>query len=299
MISVEDIRERILHYLDPEVREVFDIGYYLISSGGKGVRPLLTLVVCEALGGDTERAIPLAVGIEYVHIASLLHDDVVDGAQTRRGKRSANLVFGNQACVLAGDYMYAKALSLYSQYGTLQSIEVLSDAVMKMSQGQLLELRSLGKIIDENTYIKIIDYKTGALFGACMAVGALMAGREDYWEFYHMGMLAGRAFQLIDDALDYYGKEEKLGKPTGSDLAEGKCTYPLISVLDGLTEDQKNLFYNGEHERLRRLVIELGGVEKTKEKAEGELKKVLAFIKSFDESENLKDLILRLVYREY
>ncbi len=299
MLSVEDIKERVLFYLDPEVREVFDIGYYLISSGGKAIRPLLTLTVCESLSGDVERTIPLAVGIEYVHIASLLHDDVVDGAQTRRGKKSANLVFGNQACVLTGDYMYAKALSLYSQYGSMQSIEVLSHAVMKMSQGQLLELRSLGRIIDEDTYIKIIDYKTGALFGACMAVSALMAGRKDYWDFYHMGVLAGRAFQLIDDALDYYGEEEKLGKPTGSDLAEGKCTYPLISVLDSLTEEQKKLFYNGDSESLRKLVLELGGVERTKIRAEEELRKVLDFIKPFDESETLKDLFLKLVYREY
>jgi len=132
-----------------------------------------------------------------------------------------------------------------------------------------------------------------------MAVGALMAGRKDYWNFYHIGMLAGRAFQLIDDALDYYGKEEKLGKPTGSDLAEGKCTYPLISVLDGLTEDKKNLFYNGGYESLRKLVLELRGVEKTKRRAEEELKVVLEFIKPFDESEVLKDLIFKLVYREY
>ncbi|MDW8096363.1 MAG: polyprenyl synthetase family protein, partial [Aquificaceae bacterium] len=175
MIGVDSLRERILSYIDPEVKEVFDIGYYLISSGGKAIRPLLTIAVCEALGGDTESIYPLAVGIEYVHVASLLHDDVVDGAQTRRGKKSANLIFGNQACVLTGDYMYAKALSLYAQYGNLQSVQVLSDAVMKMSQGQLLELRNLGKLIDEETYFKIIDYKTGALFGACMAVGALMA----------------------------------------------------------------------------------------------------------------------------
>ncbi|MEN3028093.1 MAG: polyprenyl synthetase family protein [Aquificaceae bacterium] len=298
MVALESIKERILSYLDPEVREVFDIGYYLISSGGKGVRPLITLMVCEALGGDPERVLPLAVGIEYVHIASLLHDDVVDGAQTRRGKRSANLIFGNQACVLTGDYMYAKALSLYAEYGNLQSVQVLSDAVMKMSQGQLLELKSLGKLIDEETYLKIIDYKTGALFGACMAVGALMAGREDYWQFYRMGMLAGRAFQLVDDALDYYADEQKLGKPVGSDLAEGKCTYPLLSVLNRMEEKEKELFYSGERENLRRLVVELGGVERTRKKAEKELKGVMDFLETFEKAGNLRDTLLKLVYRD-
>ncbi len=298
MISTQDIRERILSYLEPEVREVYDIGSYIISSGGKGVRPLLTIMVCEALGGDVERVIPLAVGIEYVHVASLLHDDVVDGAQTRRGKRSANLVFGNQACVLTGDYMYAKALSLYAQYGNLESIQVLSDAVMKMSQGQLLELRSLGKIIDQETYFRIIDYKTGALFGACMAVGALMAGRKDYWDFYQMGILAGRAFQLIDDALDYEGIEEKIGKPVGSDLAEGKCTYPLLSVLDKLNEEEKQLFYKREHKKLRDIVLKLGGVKKTKERAEVELEKVLKFVKGWNSLGSIENLIRKLVYRE-
>ncbi len=298
MVNTQDIREKIISYLDPEVREVYKIGNYIISSGGKGVRPLLTIMVCEALGGDVERVVPLAVGIEYVHIASLLHDDVVDGAQTRRGKKSANLVFGNQACVLTGDYMYAKALSLYSQYGSLESIQVLSDAVMKMSQGQLLELKSLGNFIDEETYFRIIDYKTGALFGACMAVGALIAGREDYWDFYRMGILAGRAFQLIDDALDYAGSEEKLGKPVGSDLAEGKCTYPLLCVLDELKEEEKLLFYGGGYEDLKRLVLKHGGVEKTKEKARQEIEKVLHFVRSFDTSGGIESLILKLINRE-
>ncbi|MFN3870031.1 MAG: polyprenyl synthetase family protein [Aquificaceae bacterium] len=299
MIRTEDLRERILYYLDPEVREVFDIGYYIISSGGKGIRPLLTLMVCEALKGDMERAVPLAVGIEYVHVASLLHDDVVDGAQTRRGKKSANLVFGNQACVLTGDYMYAKALHLYSKFGTLEAIEILSDAVMKMSQGQLIELRNLGKVIDEEVYFKTIDYKTGALFGACMAVGALMAGREDYWDFYKVGILAGRAFQLVDDALDYSADEERLGKPAGLDLMEGKCTYPLISVLPKLTEDQKALFFKGEHQGLRKIVLEKGGVEKTKIRAMEELNKVLEFIEPFDQEGSLKDLFIGLVQREF
>ncbi|MFN7065981.1 MAG: polyprenyl synthetase family protein [Aquificaceae bacterium] len=299
MIGTGSLKEKILHYLDPEVRKVFDIGYYLISSGGKGVRPFITIKVCEVLKGDMERVVPLAVGIEYVHIASLLHDDVVDGAQARRGKKSANLVFGNQACVLTGDYMYAKALSLYSKYGNLEAIEVLSDAVMKMSQGQILELKNLGKIIDEETYFRIIDYKTGALFGACMAVGALMAGRGDYWDFYRAGIWAGRAFQLIDDALDYYGEEEKLGKPAGLDLAEGKCTYPFISVFDKLTGDQKELFFHKDHEMLRKIVLEAGGVEKTKRKAQEELNGVMKFIEPFDICGDLKDLLLKLVQREF
>lgn len=298
MLSAQHIKEKILHYLDPEVREVLDIGRYLITSGGKGIRPLLTLMVCDSLGGDVEKVLPLAVGIEYVHVASLLHDDVVDGAQTRRGRKSANVLFGNQACILTGDYMYAKALSLYARYGNLQSVEVLSDAVMKMSQGQLVELRSLGQLIDMGTYTKIIDYKTGALFGACMAVGALMAGRGDYWDFYRVGILAGRAFQLVDDALDYSGQEERLGKPVGSDLAEGKCTYPLICLYPILGDEVKALFYEGRHEELRRKVLELGGVDMTVRRAQEELDKVLDFLQGLGVGEQLREILVKLVQRE-
>ncbi|RMH79572.1 MAG: polyprenyl synthetase family protein [Acidobacteria bacterium] len=292
------VRGELLKHLDPDVKDVLEVGSYILSSGGKRIRPLLTLLTCRTLGGDEERALPLAIGIEYVHVASLLHDDVVDGAEFRRGKKSANLLFGNEVCVLTGDYMYAKALSLYAKYGDLRCIDVLSDAVMKMSQGQLLELKNLGRIIDEDTYFKIVDYKTGALFGACMAVGALMSGREDYWDFYKVGTRVGRAFQLVDDALDYSGDEEKLGKPTGLDLSEGKCTYPLIAVVDRLREDQLGYFFNGMVEELRELVLELGGVEKTVKRANEEIEEVLKFLEGFDKDGILKELLPGVAARE-
>ncbi|RMH06119.1 MAG: polyprenyl synthetase family protein [Aquificota bacterium] len=291
------IEEELLKHLDPEVRYVFEVGNYILSSGGKRIRPLLTLLTCKVLGGKEEIALPLAVGIEYVHVASLLHDDVVDNAQTRRGKKSANLVFGEKACVLTGDYMYAKALSLYSEYGSIESIRVLSDAVMKMSQGQVLELINLGKLIDEETYFKVIDYKTGALFGACLAVGALCANRTDYWRFYSVGIKLGRAFQLIDDALDYVGDEKKLGKPAGNDLREGKCTYPLISLLDKLSQKELKLFYE-KPEELRKTVVELGGVERTKQRARQELQEVINFFEGLEGSDALRELFFSVVERE-
>ncbi len=270
------IEEELVKYLDPEVRTVLEIGRYIVSSGGKRIRPILTLLTCRALGGDESKVYPLAVGIEYIHVASLLHDDVVDGANMRRGKPSANLLFGNEACVLTGDYMYAKALWLYSIYGSMKSIQIVSRAVMDMSQGQMLELNSIGNLIDEKTYFEIIDKKTGVLFGASMAVGALSAQREDYEEFYRIGIKIGRAFQLIDDALDYAGSQEKLGKPVGNDLKEGKCTYPLISVLEKLhVEDVKSSLRNGNVEWLRQKVIELGGVKNTYERARLEVQQAL------------------------
>jgi len=299
MLEVSQFNQFMLDYLDPEIKLVEDVGKHILSAGGKRLRPLLMMEVCRVLGGDVERVIPLAVGIEYIHMASLLHDDVVDGAHTRRGRPSANVLFGNQAVVLGGDYFYAKALWLYANYGNLQSVEMVSRAVMHMSQSQLLELLSLGKLISEEEYFRIIDGKTGALFGASMGVGALMAESPLAEEFYQMGLKVGRAFQLIDDALDYSSSEERLGKPVGNDLREGKCTYPLLSVLDHLDKRWVlERFGKGNTEELRERVVLLGGVENTKRRAEEEIAPVLEFISKFENSQTLLQLIKSIVNRD-
>jgi Geranylgeranyl pyrophosphate synthase len=300
MLELSQFNQFMLDYLDPEIKLVEDVGRHILSAGGKRLRPLLMMEVCRVLGGDVERVIPLAVGIEYIHMASLLHDDVVDGAHTRRGRPSANVLFGNQAVVLGGDYFYAKALWLYANYGNLQSVEMVSRAVMHMSQSQLLELLSLGKLISEEEYFRIIDGKTGALFGASMGVGALMAESPLAEEFYQMGLKVGRAFQLIDDALDYSSSEERLGKPVGNDLREGKCTYPLLSVLDHLDKQWVlERFGRGNTEELRERVVLLGGVENTKRRAEEEIAPVLEFISKFENSQTLVQLIKGIVNRDY
>jgi len=299
MLELSQFNQFMLDYLDPEIKLVEDVGRHILSAGGKRLRPLLMMEVCRMLGGDVEKVIPLAVGIEYIHMASLLHDDVVDGAHTRRGKPSANVLFGNQAVVLGGDYFYAKALWLYANYGNLQAVEMVSRAVMHMSQSQLLELLSLGKLISEEEYFRIIDGKTGALFGASMGVGALMAESPLAEEFYQMGLKVGRAFQLIDDALDYSSSEERLGKPVGNDLREGKCTYPLLSVLDHLDKRWVlERFGKGNTEELREKVVLLGGVENTKRRAEEEIAPVLEFVGKFENSQALLQLIKSIVNRD-
>jgi octaprenyl-diphosphate synthase len=299
MLELSQFNQFMLDYLDPEIKLVEDVGRHILSAGGKRLRPLLMMEVCRMLGGDVEKVIPLAVGIEYIHMASLLHDDVVDGAHTRRGRPSANVLFGNQAVVLGGDYFYAKALWLYANYGNLQAVEMVSRAVMHMSQSQLLELLSLGKLISEEEYFRIIDGKTGALFGASMGVGALMAESPIAEEFYQMGLKVGRAFQLIDDALDYSSSEERLGKPVGNDLRESKCTYPLLSVLDHLDKQWVlERFGKGNTEELRKMVVLLGGVENTKRRAEEEIAPVLEFVGKFENSQALVQLIKSIVNRD-
>jgi octaprenyl-diphosphate synthase len=300
MLELSQFNQFMLDYLDPEIRLVEDVGRYILSAGGKRLRPLLMMEVCGMLGGDVERVVPLAVGIEYIHMASLLHDDVVDGAHTRRGRPSANALFGNQAVVLGGDYFYAKALWLYANYGNLQAVEMVSRAVMHMSQSQLLELLSLGKLISEEEYFRIIDGKTGALFGASMGVGALMAESPLAEEFYQTGLKVGRAFQLIDDALDYSSSEERLGKPVGNDLREGKCTYPLLSVLNHLDlQWVLERFGRGNTQELRERVVLLGGVENTKKRAEEEIAPVLEFVGKFENSQALLQLIKGIVNRDH
>ncbi len=295
----ENIHGQLLNYLDPVVKEVLQVGKYILSSSGKYVRPSLLIYTANMFDVDIEKVVPLAVGLEYIHVASLLHDDVVDNAQMRRGKPSAHTIFGNQVCILTGDYMYAKALNLYSTYGNMESINVLSQAVMQMSQAQVLELKSLGDILPEETYYQIIDGKTGALIGAAMAIGAILGGRKDYMDFYKIGILAGRAFQMVDDALDYVGNEEKLGKPVGNDIKEGKCTYPLISVIDKLDKEMvKKSLLTGDVGDLIQTVINLGGVSNTFSKAKGYIEEVKSFLKEFKNSEDVVSLIELFINRD-
>ena len=274
---LEKTEEGLRRFLNPNVKTILEIGGYIIDGGGKRLRPLLTLLIARGGGGDTDKTLPLAVGIEYIHTASLLHDDVVDEAETRRGKAAAHKVFGNAVSVLTGDYMYATALYLYSLHGNAEMIKVVSEAVRMMAEGQVLELEKVGELIDEKTYFEIIDGKTSALFAAASAVGALASPnlRDFQDEFWNFGLHLGRAFQLIDDALDYDGDAQKVGKPVGQDLKEGKTTYPLLSVLEHLDlKGVKDILLdtsNGKVENFVSLVRKLGGVEKTRERARKEL----------------------------
>ncbi len=300
MILLDKIESRLLEELNPKVKLVLETGKYLIEGGGKRLRPMLTVLSCGMCGGDPERALPLGIGLEYIHAASLLHDDVVDGAKRRRGKDSANIIFGNEVTVLTGDYMYAKALHLFTTYGSIEMIKVVSQAVMDMAEAQVLELSRIGDILSEEEYYRIIDGKTAALFGACVTVGGMAGGCNEKEKLYQMGLRIGRAFQLIDDLLDYAGDPQKTGKPVGNDLREGKATFPLLSVLDridkGWVEEilRKSNPPDEEIDELRRKVLELGGGEETRKKALEELERAKELLVNFPENE-YKEKILKLI----
>ena len=307
MSWLERIEKDLRELLEPEIRLVLETANYLFDGGGKRLRPLLTVLTCGMCGGDPERAVPLGVGIEYIHTASLLHDDVVDGAEERRGRGTANNVFGNETAVLTGDYMYARALNLFTQHGNMEMIRIVSRAVMEMAQAQVLELSRIGDLISEEEYFRIIDGKTGVLFGACMAVGALCAGFKEHDRLWDIGLRMGRAFQLIDDLLDYVGDTKKTGKPVGNDLLEGKATYPLISVADNLDRDAVLSLLRStdpgrdEIDALRTRVIELGGEENTRKRAVKEIEDLKYSLREIADNRfrsEIEDIINFIVERD-
>ncbi len=301
--TLEKIEKELSKYLDSDVEFILKIGNYLFSSGGKRLRPILVLIFSKMLKGkNMAKDYPLAVAMEYLHAASLLHDDVVDGADKRRGKPSANRIFGNDTVVLTGDYMYANALYLFSVYGTIEMIKNVSDAVKKMAEGQLLELKKIGDIdLTEDEYFSILKGKTAVLFGSCCYVGTSLGegSEEQLKSAYNYGLSIGIAFQLIDDLLDYIGDEKKLGKPVCNDLREGKVTYPLLSVLNELTKTEKEFIKgvlratNPKKEdilKIRDIVLEKGGDKKTIQKAKSFVNSAIKELETFPDNEYLRDL---------
>ena len=299
----EEIDKNLTNYLDSEVKLILEIGNYILNSGGKRLRPVLVLAFAKMLGKeDLNNLYPLAVALEYIHTASLLHDDVVDGADKRRGKKSANRVFGNDTVVLTGDYMYANSLYLFSIYGDIDMIKNVSEAVKKMAEGQLLELKRIGDIdLDENDYFKILEGKTAVLFASCCYVGASYGGADDKLKSsaYNYGLKIGLAFQLIDDLLDYISDELKLGKPVCNDLREGKLTYPLLSILDKLDENEIKLVKNvirdlnpsiENIEKVKELVRIKGGFDNTIRRAKEIVDEALNELDNFPKNKYFDDL---------
>jgi octaprenyl-diphosphate synthase len=299
----KEVEKHLFKYLDSHVELILRIGNYILESGGKRLRPILVLAFAKALGEeDLENLYPLAVAMEYLHTASLLHDDVVDEADTRRGRTSANRIFGNDTTVLTGDYMYANALHIFSTYGTMDMIKNVSDTVKRMAEGQLLELKKIGDIdMTEEEYFQILEGKTAVLFGSCCYVGtAYVTDDPELKEnAYKYGLKIGLAFQLIDDLLDYISNEEKLGKPVCNDLREGKVTYPLLSILKELTDEEKEFIKSvirdlnpdkDNIERVKNIVKNKGGFERTYIKARELVGEALRELENFPKNKYSKDL---------
>ncbi len=305
----EVIREELLkaeefsrELLDSKVELVLRTGGYILDSGGKRVRPGLTIIAGKLVSASLSRLIPVATVMEYMHTATLLHDDIVDGAKLRRGRPSANTVFGNDVAVLVGDYMFAKAIYVLAVYGGEEVLKVAAQTVRDMAEGELLQLEKIGDInLTEEEYFDIIYRKTASLLSTCCEVGALLgnASREERRALRDYGKLIGYAFQLVDDAFDYISKEETIGKPAGNDIREGKVTYPLISALKKATPREKKEIAEvlssvepskEEIDRVRQFVLEKGGTEETFNLAKDFVKKAKKLLTTFMDSPYRKAL---------
>src|SRR5919199_6280498 len=214
------------------------IGDYLRASGGKRVRPALTLLSNYSVGGDASRqnVVRMATVMEFLHTATLVHDDIIDNAETRRNRPSINSRFGNQTAVLMGDWLYMSAFETSLAERSLPVLDILTAVTRKMTEGELLQLTLLGRTdISEEQYFDVLERKTAYLFSACCEIGAILGGAapEGQRALREYGMKLGTAFQLVDDLLDFTATDEVLGKPAGVDLLEGKLTLPLIYLLEG------------------------------------------------------------------
>ncbi len=261
------------------VETVTTIGRYLQQSGGKRLRPALLLLCARFAGGGGKTAIQLGAVVEMIHAATLVHDDVIDMANTRRGRPSTNVQWGNHTCVLAGDWLYMQAFQVALRERNFHVLDLLIGLTQLMVEGELIQLDRIGKIsISEADCMELVDRKTACLFSACAKLGAVAGGADTAFE-EKLGEFAwnlGMAFQLIDDMLDFTSREETLGKPVGGDLKEGKVTLPLVYALETATAAERALVETALTDRnydavpfadISAMVERHGGIQRTRERA--------------------------------
>lgn len=243
--DMREVNAEILRRMDSPVTLIPQLAGYLIAAGGKRIRPLLTLASASLYGGPMHRAHGLAAAVEFIHSATLLHDDVVDESDQRRGRDTANVVFGNQASVLVGDFLFARAFQLMTDDGSVDVLRILADASAIITQGEVMQLAATGNPDTSlENYIEIIRAKTAALFAAACEVGPVIADADKAaaQAMAEYGMNLGIAFQIADDALDYDADHEKLGKTIGDDFREGKVTAPVIFAMQKADSTEKKFW---------------------------------------------------------
>ncbi|MBL8307455.1 MAG: octaprenyl diphosphate synthase [Rubrivivax sp.] len=300
------IRER----LSSRVALVEQISHYIINAGGKRIRPKLVLLFAEALGYEGPARYELAAVVEFIHTATLLHDDVVDESALRRGRATANAMFGNAASVLVGDFLYSRAFQMMVSVGHMRVLEVLADATNVIAEGEVLQLMNMhDPDLAVADYLQVIRYKTAKLFEASARLGAVLANAGPAIEeaCADFGRSLGTAFQLVDDLLDYEGNTSELGKNVGDDLREGKPTLPLLVAMERGTDAERELIRHaieqGEQQRLSdilAIVRRTGALEATRQAAHAEAEKARERLQALPASrarEALLELCVRSVHR--
>jgi octaprenyl-diphosphate synthase len=289
--------------LHSDVALVRQVSEYIIHSGGKRLRPALVVLAANALGYRGVHHHEMAAVVEFIHTATLLHDDVVDASDLRRGRETANALFGNATSVLVGDFLYSRAFQMMVSVKNMRVMEVLSDATNIIAEGEVLQLMNCNDPdIDEAAYLRVIRYKTAKLFEAAGRLGALVnnAPREMEDALGSYGMHLGTAFQIIDDVLDYSGETDLIGKNVGDDLAEGKPTLPLLFAMKHGTQQEAEIIRaaitNGDSSNFQRIlaiVRNTGALEHAKRQAEAESKLATAALSALPSSQ-YKEALLQL-----
>lgn len=292
--AVDDlIRQRMASRHSPLIPQLAD---YLVGAGGKRIRPMLTLAAAQMCGGDGANPVRLAAAVELIHSATLLHDDVVDESQRRRGRASANLIHGNKPCILVGDYLFSRSFQLMVETGSIQVLDILSDASAVIAEGEVLQLSTAGDVsTTEEQYLQVIRGKTAALFSASTEAGAIVVGAapaqsaalRDY------GDALGIAFQLVDDLLDYGGTSSALGKDVGDDFREGKATLPILLAHQRGDDDERAFWrrvidkrqqVDGDLERALELMTRTGALAETRDRADASGELAIAALQGFPDS---------------
>lgn len=312
-MDMKAVNVMILDHMQSDVALIPHLASYLIAAGGKRIRPLLTLSCTALFDGDMPRAHRLAASVEFIHTATLLHDDVVDDSVQRRGKDSANIVFGNEASVLVGDFLFSRAFQLMVADGSLEVLRILSTASAVIAEGEVLQLsvqNNLDTSMDD--YLRVIEGKTASLFAAACEVGPVIANqdKQTIQAMRDYGMHLGMAFQIIDDVLDYNAERAKLGKTVGDDFREGKMTAPVLIAIENATEEEKKFWQrtlgdkdqqDGDLERAQELIAKYDAITKGMDMAQEYGNKAIQNLNGLPESllkNTLADLISFTINRQ-
>ena len=304
--DMQKVNETILAQLNSDVMLINQLGFYIIQSGGKRIRPMIALLAAKALNYQGDESITCAAFIEFIHTATLLHDDVVDESDMRRGNPTANAEFGNAASVLVGDFIYTRAFQLMTQLNSLKILQVMSDATNVIAEGEVQQLMNVNDPdTTESNYMKVIYSKTARLFEVATQSAAIMAKATEAQEkaLQEYGRYLGTAFQLVDDVLDYSANAQALGKNVGDDLAEGKPTLPLLHAMQQGNPQQSALIreaieQGGKREILNEvlaIMAEHRSLDYAMERARTEAQKAVDAIEILPESE-YKQALISLAY---
>lgn len=291
----EAVNRYILENLHSGVPLVEKIGHYIVESGGKRIRPILVLLAARSCDYQDDKHVNLAAVIEFIHTATLLHDDVVDTSDLRRGKATANAKWGNAPSVLVGDFLYSRAFQMMIELGSMEIMNVISNATNVIAEGEVLQLLNCkNPDVDEASYMQVIIGKTAMLFEAACQAGAILSGanQQQQQALQLYGRHIGIAFQLVDDLLDYQSSAEEMGKNVGDDLAEGKPTLPLIHAMKHGTEEQRLMIRKAirkggleDLEPIRQAVIETGAIDYCFEQAKQQIDLALQQLQCLPQSD--------------